>query len=477
MSDGSTNPLPAERAPGDGAADARRVAAIDGYGALAGPPGRDLQALVELAAQVCQVPTAAINLIGDLEQHQLATVGFEPGICAREDSMCNAVLRTSGPVVVPDARLDERFAANPFVTGQIGLVRFYAASRLVTAAGVPIGTLCVFDTAPRTMSTEQYDALATLADRVVDVLELRLRTSQLERSLADLTATRDELHRSNRQLAGFVGQVSHDLRTPLTGVLGFVEELAELPVVTGDAQARWMAQRALASGERMRDMVEELLTYAQVGGSLRLAPVDLGEVATDVLHDLETVLRDAGAVVRVDRLPVVHGDAVQLRALLQNLIANAAKFRRAGVAPRIVLSHGAWATRGRSRCPTTGQGSHPTSASGCSSSWPAARGWPPRAAASAWPPASASSRPTAARSACTTPRTVGRACGSRCRWWTDGDGDGGRPGGSTPPRGPLRRVPAPGRRGSPAPPGPGSPAASGSGRRTAARPPGPRRRR
>ena len=342
MSDGSSSPLPADRAPGDGAADgaadARRVAAIDGYGALAGPPGRDLQALVELAAQVCQVPTAAINLIGDLAQHQLATVGFEPGICAREDSMCNAVLHTSGPVVVPDARVDERFADNPFVTGQIGLVRFYAASRLVTAAGVPIGTLCVFDTEPRTMSTEQYDALATLADRVVDVLELRLRTSQLERSLADLTATRDELHRSNRQLAGFVGQVSHDLRTPLTGVLGFVEELAQLPVVTGDAQARWMAQRALASGERMRDLIEELLTYAQVGGSLRLAPVDLAEVASDAVHDLDTVLRDAGAVVRVDRLPVVHGDAVQLRALLQNLIANAAKFRRPGVAPRIVLS-------------------------------------------------------------------------------------------------------------------------------------------
>lgn len=338
MTDGSRKPLPADRAAGDGAADARRVAAIGAYGALVRPPARDLQALVELAAQVCQVPTAAINLIGDLEQHQVATVGFEPGICAREDSMCNAVLHTSGPVVVPDARVDERFADNPFVTGQIGLVRFYAASRLVTAAGVPVGTLCVFDTAPRTMSTEQYDALATLADRVVDVLELRLRTSQLERSLADLTAARDELHRSNGQLAGFVGQVSHDLRTPLTGVLGFVEELAQLPVVTGDEQARWMAQRALASGTRMRDLIEELLTYARVGGSLRLAPVDLAEVATEVVHDLGAVLRDAGAVVRVGVLPVVHGDAVQLRALLQNLIANAAKFRRPGVPPRIVLS-------------------------------------------------------------------------------------------------------------------------------------------
>jgi hypothetical protein len=113
VTDGLSSPLRADRAPGDGAADARRVSAIGDYGVLARPPGRDLQALVELAAQVCQVPTAAINLIGDHEQHQLATVGFERGICAREDSMCNAVLHTSGPVIVPDARVDERFADNP----------------------------------------------------------------------------------------------------------------------------------------------------------------------------------------------------------------------------------------------------------------------------------------------------------------------------------------------------------------------------
>ena len=339
MTQAPGSPLPVDRPRAQGGADdpdARRMAAIRAYRVLAEPPGRDLQALVELAAQVCQVPTAAINLIGDLQQHQLATVGVERDVCAREDSMCNAVLHQSGPVIVPDARLDERFAANPFVTGQIGRVRFYAASRLV-ASGVPIGTLCVFDTEPRQLTPEQYDALATLADRVVDVLELRLRTDQLERSLADLTSARDELRRSNEQLARFVGQVSHDLRTPLSGVLGFVHELVELPMVADDEQAGWLARRALASGERMRDLIEELLTFARVGGSLRLAPVDLAAVAADAVQDLEAVLRDAGATVRLEPLPVVLGDAVQLRALLQNLVANAATYARPGVPPQIEL--------------------------------------------------------------------------------------------------------------------------------------------
>jgi signal transduction histidine kinase len=108
-------------------------------------------------------------------------------------------------------------------------------------------------------------------------------------------------------------------------------------MVADDEQAGWLARRALASGERMRDLIEELLTFARVGGSLRLAPVDLAAVAADAVQDLEAVLRDAGATVRLEPLPVVLGDAVQLRALLQNLIANAATYARPGVPPQIEL--------------------------------------------------------------------------------------------------------------------------------------------
>ena len=75
--------------------DNPRVEAIERYGALVQEPGRDLQALVELAAQLCDVPSAAINLITAGHQHQIATVGFEASVCAREDSMCGAVVDLS----------------------------------------------------------------------------------------------------------------------------------------------------------------------------------------------------------------------------------------------------------------------------------------------------------------------------------------------------------------------------------------------
>ncbi|RYJ04986.1 MAG: GAF domain-containing protein, partial [Actinomycetales bacterium] len=98
---------------------------------------------------------ATINLITDTAQYQVATHGFDASVCRREDSMCNLVLHTGAPVVVPDASQDERFKDNPFVTGVIGEVRFYATHQLRTPEGVVIGTLCVFDTVPRELTAAQ----------------------------------------------------------------------------------------------------------------------------------------------------------------------------------------------------------------------------------------------------------------------------------------------------------------------------------
>ncbi len=104
--------------------DEQRVLEIGRYRVLVEPPRADLLALVEVAAQVARVPLATINLITDTEQHQIAPTGFDASVCAREDSMCNLVLHEKAPVVVRDASQDPRFRDNPFVTGEIGDVRF-----------------------------------------------------------------------------------------------------------------------------------------------------------------------------------------------------------------------------------------------------------------------------------------------------------------------------------------------------------------
>ena len=183
-------------------------------------------------------------------------------------------------MVVPDARLDARFATNPFVTGDIASVRFYASSPLVTPTGVPIGTLCVFDDVPRGLSASGARALEVLAEQVVDVLELR----RLSRELA----------RSNEKLTQFAGQVSHDLRNPLAALVGFLEVAADTPGVSEAPDAARALARAESSAARMTAMIGDLLAFARVGGGAPARPRWTSQQeAKAVLEDLsaEVVVR------------------------------------------------------------------------------------------------------------------------------------------------------------------------------------------
>jgi signal transduction histidine kinase len=308
--------------------DQRRVAAIRAYDAVRVPPRAELVDVLALASRIAGVPKAAVNIITDTEQHQVTTVGFDGSICRRRDSMCAVTVRESRPVALSDASLDPRFARNPFVTGELGSVRFYVAHPLITKDGVPVGTLCVFDEAPRELDDSSIEMLATLAARVVDVFELRLRSRELALSLMEIQAVQAELERSNERLASFAGQVSHDLKTPLTTLslsLSLIREQLEAGEPGPDSVG--LLDRAINGSSRMSDLIDDVLDYARLGGTLKATEVDLGFVLGEVLDDLGPDLD--GATLHIGRLPTVLGDRAQLRAVLQNLLGNAARYRAA----------------------------------------------------------------------------------------------------------------------------------------------------
>ncbi|MFS0793304.1 sensor histidine kinase [Microbacterium sp. 1P10AE] len=303
-----------------------RREAIDQYRIVGALPEPDLQGLVELAATVCGVTTAVINIIDDRAQHQVAAVGVQAASCSIEDSMCAAVLVDPRRVVVPDAREDPRFRDNAFVTGAIAAVRFYASSPLITPSGVAIGTLCVFDEEVGELSDASARALDLLAHQVIDVLELR----RLSRDLAE----------SNSQLEQFATQVSHDLRNPLTALSGFLELAADSPEMVGAPRAARSLARAESAAARMTSMVTDLLDFARMGGARpHFTQVDVGEVVDEVLEDLDGAVVGVGAEVVVDASVLIRADDTLLRVLLQNLIANAVKFTSAaGRTPHVFVT-------------------------------------------------------------------------------------------------------------------------------------------
>lgn len=319
--------------------------------AVIGLPQPELDDLALLATQLCRVPAAAINLMESGNQATVAAVGVEHGICALTDSMCNAILDDDHPIQVGDASLDPRWADNPFVNGERNRFRYYSAHHLVTPRGVTVGTMCVFDHEPRDADPEADLQLARLSRRVMDFLELRLRTRQLEESVADLTRAHSELARSNEMLRLFAAQVAHDLRGPITAIDASLQMLrddhhgGEAPVAltSGQEPASWLVDRALGSVRRMNDLIRDVLGFASVGGSPQVEDLDLAALVAQLRDDLAAELD--GVDLLTGGLPVVRGDHTQWRVVLQNLISNGVKFNDrddAWVRVHAVTERGQW---------------------------------------------------------------------------------------------------------------------------------------
>lgn len=290
-------------------------------------PSDRLQNLVELARTVCGQPVTAINIITEDLQYQVATAGMDPHMCAREDSMCAVGFLSGAPTVLEDASLDPRYSSNPYVDGRRGNVRFYASIPLVTEDGFVLGTLCAGSRETGRISDEQLRGLEILAAQVVDVLHLEHRARQLSGALAEAV-------RSNGLLAEFAGRISHDLRNPLTTILGYVE-LAEMNAEAGhDGHASEYLGIVGNTGRRMLSMVENVLAFATIGGDLHPTHVSLQELIQDVVEDLGVIVEESGASIDCGELTFT-ADAAQTRVLLQNLIHNAVAYRRPGVSPVI----------------------------------------------------------------------------------------------------------------------------------------------
>ena len=155
--------------------------------------------LSAIAAQICGTPTALVSLVDVSRQWFKAKVGIEATETPRDIAFCAHAILQPEVMVIPDARLDQRFANNPLVTGE-PFVRFYAGAPLITPEGHALGTLCVVDSEPRDLSAAQIESLAALARQVVSQLEMRLTFQRLRREGAAKEAAKAALKVANTSL-------------------------------------------------------------------------------------------------------------------------------------------------------------------------------------------------------------------------------------------------------------------------------------
>jgi PAS domain S-box-containing protein len=181
--------------------EAERLRALHDYGVLDTPPEAAFDELVALAARICGTPISLVSLIDENRQWFKAHHGLTLTETPRAVSFCPHVLSQPGELlIVPDANRDSRFTRNPFVTGEPG-IRFYAGVLLRTPEGHAVGTLCVMDRQPRTLSPDQQEALRVLGRQVMAQMELH-------RSLHEAALNSTRLENSQR-IAG-LGDWEHD---------------------------------------------------------------------------------------------------------------------------------------------------------------------------------------------------------------------------------------------------------------------------
>ena len=171
----------------------------------------------------------------------------------------------------------------------------------------------------------------------VRFLEVRVqrRRTPAEAQAEELRARVEALSRSNEDLERFAHVVAHDLRDPLTSISGFSELLERDAAHRLDDRAATQLRFIREGTARMAQLLDGVLAYSRVAGvGLDRALVPLEDVLREAQDALRGLIDARGAEITTDELPVVEGDRVQLRQLLQNLLSNAVKFDDA-VRPRV----------------------------------------------------------------------------------------------------------------------------------------------
>ena len=296
--------------------------------------------LTLLASDICETPISLISLVDPDRQWFKSKQGIDVDETARDISFCSHAILENQVFEVQNALTDTRFHDNPLVTNDPN-IRFYAGAPLITPRGNAIGTLCVISDKPKKLSSKQINALTVLSKEVIAQLELRLNNKKLVMALEkqkahnkELEKLKEEADTANNTKSKFLANMTHELRTPLHGILN----LAEFAISEGTTEEKDNTLKSiLKSAHYLSNIVNDILDFSKIeAGKLEIEHINfnLNDVISDVI---KPQLQQASAkgiklIKSVDPKIAenLKGDPLRVSQILNNLCSNAIKFTKTG---------------------------------------------------------------------------------------------------------------------------------------------------
>src|SRR5712692_5098410 len=295
--------------------------------------------LAALASFICGTPIALVSLVDSNRQWLKAKVGLEASETPRDVSFCAHTILADDLFVVEDARADQRFADNPLVITDPN-IRFYAGAKLTTSDGYALGSLCVIDRVPRKLNAAQEEALRSLSRQVVAQMECKRNLLEMAEVIADrkqtdeLKAAKHAAEAASRAKSEFLANISHELRTPMNGIIGMTELVLDSELT---AEQRENLGVVKSSADALLSLVSDILDFSEIESG-KLGPEAAEYCLRDTLSDAvkATSLRAHEKGLRLlchtrpDVPDLVIGEPERLRQIVGHLISNAIKFTERG---------------------------------------------------------------------------------------------------------------------------------------------------
>jgi signal transduction histidine kinase/CheY-like chemotaxis protein len=296
--------------------------------------------LTLLASDICETPISLISLVDPDRQWFKSKQGIDVDETARDISFCSHAILENQVFEVQNALTDTRFHDNPLVTNDPN-IRFYAGAPLITPRGNAIGTLCVISDKPKKLSSKQINALTVLSKEVIAQLELRLNNKKLVMALEkqkahnkELEKLKEEADTANNTKSKFLANMTHELRTPLHGILNLAEfAISETTTEEKDSTLKSI----LKSAHYLSNIVNDILDFSKIeAGKLEIEHIDfnLNDVISDVIKPQLQQASTKGIKLITSVDPKIadnlKGDPLRVSQILNNLCSNAIKFTKTG---------------------------------------------------------------------------------------------------------------------------------------------------